>query len=24
MRQLPVEWTKQDKYRFFAQVRYFF
>ena len=23
-RQLPAEWTKQDKYRFFAQVRYFF
>ena len=23
-RQLPTDWTKQDQYRFFAQVRYFF
>ena len=23
-KQLPAEWTKQDKYRFFAKVRYFF
>ena len=22
--QLPAEWTKQDQYRFFAQVRYSF
>ena len=22
--QLPADWTKQDQYRFFAQVRYFF
>ena len=23
-RQLPADWTKQDQYRFFAQVQYFF
>ena len=23
-RQLPTEWTKQDQYRFFAHVQYFF